>query len=287
MTSFSERFGFIKSTTELPVEDMPPSLRSGLWDALRVFYFDDIGSDGDDYYSAAQYSSKFEYISKRVQFHYFRVSWDEMPRQPWKYLQVIKNFFFREDFHKVYEFVEFILSLDSPEGSVNVHKFQDLCNDILSRERAQFRISAGQFVRITNELELAEISAAGENGLSHGVSEHIRVSAALYSKVPDADYRNSVKESISAVEAAVRYVTGKKTVGVEKPLKMIESEFSIHPALRSGFEKIFAFTSDADGVRHALLEESSISQADAKFMLVACSAFSNYLITLKSNKHAG
>jgi hypothetical protein len=37
-------------------------------------------------------------------------------------------------------------------------------------------------------------------------------------------------------------------------------------------------SSDKDGVRHALLEESTVTFAEAKFMLVACSAFANFLI---------
>ena len=35
---------------------------------------------------------------------------------------------------------------------------------------------------------------------------------------------------------------------------------------------------DADGIRHAMLEESNLSYIDAKFMLVACTNFINYLI---------
>ena len=37
------------------------------------------------------------------------------------------------------------------------------------------------------------------------------------------------------------------------------------------------YTSDAAGIRHALLEDPNLDAEDAKFMLVACSAFINYL----------
>ena len=92
-----------------------------------------------------------------------------------------------------------------------------------------------------------------------------------------------MKEAISAVEAAVRYVTGKKTVGVAKPLKSLQEEYSFHPAFRDGFEKLYAFTSDSNGIRHSLLDEPNLTQADARYMLIACSAFSNYLIAKKSD----
>ena len=45
-----------------------------------------------------------------------------------------------------------------------------------------------------------------------------------------------------------------------------------------GFEKIYGYTSDQDGIRHAILDESkTVEPEDALFMLVSCSAFCNYL----------
>jgi len=46
---------------------------------------------------------------------------------------------------------------------------------------------------------------------------------------------------------------------------------------------IYGYTSDEGGIRHAMLEEKIIDFEDAKFMLVSCSAFINYLI-MKSTK---
>jgi len=40
---------------------------------------------------------------------------------------------------------------------------------------------------------------------------------------------------------------------------------------------MYGYTSDEDGIRHAMLEEPDVGFEDAKFMLVACSAFINYL----------
>jgi hypothetical protein len=48
---------------------------------------------------------------------------------------------------------------------------------------------------------------------------------------------------------------------------------------------IYGYTSDAGGMRHALLEEASWDLADAKFMLVSGCALLNYLI-IKAQKAA-
>ncbi len=40
--------------------------------------------------------------------------------------------------------------------------------------------------------------------------------------------------------------------------------------------KLYGYSSDEDGIRHAILEEKEIGFDEAKFMLVACSGFVNY-----------
>jgi hypothetical protein len=40
---------------------------------------------------------------------------------------------------------------------------------------------------------------------------------------------------------------------------------------------MYGYTNDTEGIRHALLEEPTLDADDARFMLVSCSAFVNYL----------
>jgi hypothetical protein len=65
-------------------------------------------------------------------------------------------------------------------------------------------------------------------------------------------------------------------------LKAIDSRAPLHAALRSAFEKLYGYTNNADGIRHALMEEANLEQEDAIFMLVACSSFVSYLIAKQS-----
>lgn len=88
------------------------------------------------------------------------------------------------------------------------------------------------------------------------------------------DYRNSVKESISAVEAVCRSVAGTPTATLGDALKRIPD---VHPAFSRAFSALYGYTSDASGVRHALTNESNVTYADAKFMLVACAAFVSFM----------
>ncbi|MBN1881470.1 MAG: hypothetical protein JW885_04790 [Deltaproteobacteria bacterium] len=52
----------------------------------------------------------------------------------------------------------------------------------------------------------------------------------------------------------------------------------LHQALKEGFDKIYGWTSDEGGIRHGFFGEGSdVNKEDASFMLVAASAFVNYL----------
>jgi hypothetical protein len=68
----------------------------------------------------------------------------------------------------------------------------------------------------------------------------------------------------------------KATLGVA--LKTVKDKASIHPALERAFSSLYGYTSDEGGIRHSLLEGSNLTFTDAKFMLVTCASFTNYLI---------
>lgn len=57
-----------------------------------------------------------------------------------------------------------------------------------------------------------------------------------------------------------------------------------HPALLDAYSKLYGFAGDEGGIRHALDDKSiEVSMEDARYMLVSCSAFVNYL-TEKARK---
>jgi hypothetical protein len=52
--------------------------------------------------------------------------------------------------------------------------------------------------------------------------------------------------------------------------------------MREAMTKLYGYTSDEGGIRHAMIEESKIDDAEAKFMIVACSAFVNLCVQRSS-----
>jgi hypothetical protein len=116
----------------------------------------------------------------------------------------------------------------------------------------------------------------------NAVNLHLENALKLMSDKTDPDYRNSIKESVSAVEAVCKLITKNEKTDLSGALAAIEAQgkVALHPALRRAFLNLYGYACDADGIRHAFKDEKVNSDFDeAKFMLVACSAFVNYLIS--------
>lgn len=128
---------------------------------------------------------------------------------------------------------------------------------------------------ITSEEEIKEIETTLSTSKDN-IKIHLNNALELYSKRPVADYRNSIKESISAVEAISRNITGENVLNFKK---MEEKGVFVPTVLRKAFECLYGYTNDkTTGIRHALMDDTNAPQAEeALFMLVSCSAFINYL----------
>lgn len=265
MSNFSERFGYGATPVDLGETDLPDTLRNGLWDAIDDVFLSDI------YDLSGGYDQEFSQLTFAIWHQVFRLPADSRGRHPRDAKRIIREKFYSFEFFEVYNFIEWIYPFARKVEAKR--KFRIMVDNLLKRERAAFRFSSGIFVRVSDEESLIAIANALKSK-TRPVAEHIETAARLYR---DADYRNSVKESISAVEAACRDVGSSRKDGVSKPLRSVLDEYDLHPVMVAGFEKLYAFTSDAEGVRHSLLDKGKISQADARYMLSACSAFSNYL----------
>jgi hypothetical protein len=110
----------------------------------------------------------------------------------------------------------------------------------------------------------------------NGSRAHLRNAG---SELTAGNYGPSIRESIHAVEAVARVLEpGAETLG--PALSKLEKSARIHSALRKGFSNLYGFTSDENGIRHALLDEpvAQVDETDALYMLGSCAAFVSYLI---------
>lgn len=184
-------------------------------------------------------------------------------------------------YNEVFDIIEYI-------GHWVDHHFygQEYCGQVSSvinavflSEYVGYRFVNNTIVPITDNVELETIQTASGSQLD-GCRIHINKAIDFLSDRTNPDYKNSIKESISAVESICATIAAKPKATLGDALKILESQRGLKGHLKSAFEKLYAYTNEKGGIRHAEGSvESEVSFDEAKFMLVSCCAFVNYLTT--------
>lgn len=125
-------------------------------------------------------------------------------------------------------------------------------NEVFEKEYIGYRFIDEKITPISDKYEMAAVNEALQN-IYQPVRVHISKANSLLADRENPDYENSIKESISAVEAICEIITllhGKEaTLG--NMLKHLEDKgVYIHPALKSAFNILYGYTSEASGIRH-------------------------------------
>jgi len=279
MLSFSQRQGLKPVKQLIQAESMDVDLRTGLWNALREQLWD--VTQLNDIEKLCKLIWK-NYLKRPIdEYAYPYLDADECPRNV--SITDIKEYFFECSWNEVYDFLEFVVE-NFPYSDDFLEEFINGCNNVLEKECSAYRFVYREITQITSKIEIDEIEGALSNSSSLKlVQTHLSTALSLLSDRSNPDYRNSIKESISAVESLSKVITGDSKASLGQALKILDNTLQLHPALKDAFNKLYGYTSDADGIRHSLMSESDLSFEDAKFMLVVCSAFTNYLIA-KSSK---
>ena len=161
-----------------------------------------------------------------------------------------------------------------------------LSNEYFKREFVGYRFVDNKIMPISDSIEIDSIEECLGNKLKP-VTEHISKANKFLADRTHPDYENSIKESISAVEAMCEIITGLtgKEATLGNMLKKLEDKgIEIHKGLKSAFNILYGYTSDANGIRHAGDIGGPFSTfEEAKFMLVTCCAFINYLTALNAD----
>jgi hypothetical protein len=186
---------------------------------------------------------------------------------------VVKDVIMRGDYIRVYGWLQHVLRLRI------VPDFDKRIDHILQDCRSAYRVVARDVIApVGSDQEAKTIGTALADLNSAGLAggrEHLKTAAAELSA---GNFADSVRESIHAVESVVRVL--EPDGDFAKALAKLEAKTKIHGSLKQGFIKIYGFTSDQQGIRHALLEKGApeVDEADGLFMIGACSAFVSYLI---------
>jgi hypothetical protein len=273
---FSQRQGHLPIKSALQIDSIDLALKNALWNTLQVIIWDSHKNTASYYTKATKYSNLYKLLSS-YWADFFKQPLDSIPYEIQDAIQSIRDFFFSCKWYEIYDFIEF----SAGQLTTNRARFIEACNTALEREVSGFRFIGNEISPITSEEEIGAIEqAVGDSRLNNGAKQHLHRALELLSDRSAPDYRNSIKESISAVESLAQQVTDDPSATLGSALKAIDKKL-LHPALNKSLTALYGYTSDAEGIRHALLDEAHLDFTDAKFMLVSCSAFVNYLIGKK------
>jgi hypothetical protein len=272
---FSERYGF-SPLKGIQLKSMDKELRISLWNVIQNYFLKFIERPNSLMRKAG--NNFYFFFRNEIWGQHLKKPIDDLKSQ---YLisQLREVFFSNLDWYKVYDLVELIVN-KYPIYPYNNRKidFIKRCNSVLQRENSAYRIIGSIISPITSKEEINEIEEAlDQKDHFKPTAIHIKDALTFLSDKEEPNFRNSIKESISAVESICKIIVKHKKATLGQALKKIELLIPIHKALKNAFSQLYGYTSEEGGIRHALLAEPNVEFEDAKFMLVSCSAFINYL----------
>ncbi|WP_123589694.1 AbiJ-NTD4 domain-containing protein [Salinisphaera orenii] len=286
MSLFSQRMGIQSVEKALQRETMDDELRNRLWSALKLVLWDRWSPTGF-YGGQSEDAKQIELLVAKLWLHYFKEPVDTIPEFQPGYsssaYNVIRTQFFESEWWQAYDLIEFLIKNSPDNWSESLKPF---INDLLEQENAAYRVVGEEVAEITSEYESESVETALSDS-SPQVATHLSRALELLSDRQQPDYRNSIKESISAVESTCQKISGNSGATLNTALLRIKEVHSFHPAFEQALKKLYGYTSDTGGIRHALTEQNfEPTYSDGKFMLVACSAFINFLWTKASELEA-
>ena len=276
---FSERKGIKQFSNIVQIDSLNERTRNKLYSAfLNQFY--ELQEQSENRYADYDirliyylYTEVFSLVEEDIPKQYNGYDYDEIMKE-------IRNIFNTYEYSDVFTFIESLFSafdyaeLDKRYSPLETKKlFIKKVEKVFKEENVNYKIVNDIITDIVNQVEINSINDALTNGET--VTQN-HISKALEYLYKNKDYDNSIKESISAVESICQIITGDDNATLRAALNKLPS--TVHGALKEAFKKLYGYTSDANGIRHANgLGEGNSTFEEAKYMLISCSAFINYL----------
>lgn len=262
-------------------DSLDQETRNQIWSMVQLFVCRSWGE-----YHSSHDRQKLKLFYERAWVFHFKLPLDDIGgfeeysiSSPYS---AIKKTILSGEWYKALNLLEYIVKncpSDEPSDLIKV------LNNIFESENVGYRIINKEITPITHPIEIKSV----EDALSlpiEGVRTHLQSAISLISSKTNPDYRNSIKESISAVEAICKVIANDNRATLGTALAKITNKHPIPGGLNKALGALYGYTSNEGGIRHALTEDEVMPTfADAKFMLVSCTAFVNYLLTIAAEEN--
>ncbi|HXH15656.1 MAG TPA: hypothetical protein VNJ10_05945 [Sphingomonas sp.] len=275
--TFGQRQGLEAMPSQLALGTLSPQLKALLWDAIHKSFMDHVKNKTHStikYLLSPWTTLVREYWVRRL----FR-NVDEVGDWRWSF-QVVKTIMTSDSHLTVFNFVQFLLERDDiPNGLSGAIQIA------LHESRAAYRVIDRLMVPVASDEQAHAVQialATVATSPAKGAATHLRNAAGYLTQ---GRWSDSVRESISAVEGIAKSI--EPTADTLGPaLAKLKTSISLNPTLASAFGKLYGYSSDEKGIRHALVFDGqpNVTERDALFMFGSCASFVAFLVSASSGK---
>ena len=276
--SFSQAQGYENVPGPLKLEELPPEARVQIWNLFfaHIRRFKTTGGleplDGGPWIKGP-----WQDILRAKHCDLDHAALDEWDPTFSRVRRSLREEIEKRPFNKVFDLIQFILRHPScpREFIIGMQRTFAAC-------RLAYTIDTRRPLTIlpaaTPQEGMAIVEAVKTLDLARldGSAKHLRNASACINR---GDWTGGVRDSIHAVESVARQVDPGAAKKLGPALKTLERHRVLHPALREALSKLYGYTSDEQGIRHALLDrtDAPVGRDEAVFMLGACASFASYL----------
>ena len=272
--SFSQRYGYEPLPEPMRPEELSSDLRREIWNEVRELLL-----EKRKYFSSFYFEGQAARFIERVLGRHTKQPEDTISTDYDHVLSIFKNSILSVEFNHVLDLIEIMVNdryitedfLERMKNSFEQHSAAYWLDTSQQPYRFVPRASKEQ-----GEATQQAIETIRESNLE-GAAAHLRQAT---EHINAQQYADSITDSIHAVESAARMIDLEASKTLGPALNSLEKAGVLkHPALKAAFEKLYGYTSNEQGIRHALLEQDSpdVGLDEAIFMFGACASFAAYL----------
>ena len=271
--NFSQRHGYEPLPEAMRLEQLSDDLRRELWNRVRRLLQPlRLGSN--------LFSDSGDRFVERVLGKHLKQPEDAIPTRYSGASEIFRETILKGEFSAVLNLVEIICDDEKIDS-----RFADRVRDLFDQHNATYALGKiGRWNRFSPQGSQAQgdaVRQARQVLAKHGMDGAATHLDQAVEHINARQYADAIADSILAVESVACMIApgASKTLG--PALDTLERQGLLgHRALKEAFSKLYGYTSDEQGIRHALLEQDApdVGIDEALFMFSACASFAGYLV---------
>lgn len=167
--------------------------------------------------------------------------------------------------------------------------FSEELNGILAEENLAYQFISGQFQRrgrAQTQKSFQRVGSVLSRPPLLRVRDHYNKARKFFNERPEPDVENCVKEALCALEACLEILTRKPaSKEFTKVVKQLQGNGidEIPPPIAEGMIKIHSYRGSGQGVAHASLAGTKVSEVEAELVLNLVASYITYIVDLLSH----